>query len=444
MIFWAVINVAVSLFFGLCIKAPLMRAYLFLNYVLIVNPAFMWAFFDIAHPKFLAGHSSYTLAMVFMALFNIILCGTFMLLMRTLPHSKLAKRYVVAHRINYNQNIHRIILITSMLAMLGYLGKLGLDSIGALRILDVVDRGPSLQLIKILAGFDLIAIILLSELRMAIKERFSTIDVVLSAMLIVSLGFALSTGSRSQTLTVMIIGLIGYRDVVRRYKIIIFPAIAAVIPSSFLLFPLLAYYRGSNYDFTEARYLLEDTGSTIQDIMGDVVVTRLNYHESLARVIDYVQYNGPSGGTVYWNNIIGVIPRLIWPDKPEISNNSRELGHQLGLVTQNDSMTSIGLQVVGEAFFEFGWLGLWIAVFQALIFTLIHKNFFRPGNPAAMTVYIFIAFFILQRDGYFAVVPGLIWQIIGFIIFFGTFALLMNKPRRVSFHEALPSRFTHR
>ena len=108
-----------------------------------------------------------------------------------------------------------------------------------------------------------------------------------------------------------------------------------------------------------------------------------------------------------------------------ISNDSQLLRRQLGLVTLNDQSTSIGLQVVGESFFEYGWIGLWVAIFQALIFAFGHRNLYRPGNPAAMAVYIVFCIYILQRDGYFAVVPGLIWLFIGFVFFFGILGLLL-------------------
>ena len=35
--------------------------------------------------------------------------------------------------------------------------------------------------------------------------------------------------------------------------------------------------------------------------------------------------------------------------------------------------------------------------------------------------------YILQRDGYFAVVAGLIYLLIGFFFFFGVFALLLRS-----------------
>ncbi|MEQ8327950.1 MAG: hypothetical protein RIE84_07810 [Parvibaculum sp.] len=443
MVFWAVVNVAISLIFVLSIKAPLMRAYLILNYVLIVNPTFMWTFFGIAHPRFIPGHGSYEIALIYMALFNLVLCCSFLVLMRLLPRSRFARRHVLAHRINTSEDTGRMVFIAVGLVALGVTGKLVLDSMGALRMLDAGGTGPFLQAVKVLAGFDLLSIVLLGELRLSAKRRQKLLNSVLASVLLISFILAVASGSRSQSVTVLLLGLLAYRDVVLHYRLVVVPVLALVIPVVFMLFPLLGHYRNHNYDLTEALYLLEKTNQDRYEIMLDVVATRLNYQETVARAVDVVQHQGPMGGAVYWNNIVGVIPRLIWEGKPSIDNDSRQIGHMLGIVTVDDTSTSIGLQVVGESFFEYGWLGLWVAVFQALIFTMIHKNLYCPGNRVGMTAYIFVSLYILQRDGYFAVVPGLIWLLIGFILFFGTFAVLMPRRRKPPSNETLPYRFSH-
>lgn len=447
MVFWATINILISMLMFYLIRSPLMRAYLVVNYILIMNPVFMWVFFEIAHPKFMPGRDSYVIALQFMAAYNVVLCVGFYSWMHSLPRSRLVHRTVVKHRLNTHENTGALLMVVLLTMAIGFVGKFGLEASGAFRMGEAGNRGegPWLQALKVFAGFDLLAVILLGEMRQMPGRRSPLFDLTLPALVAFSLAAALFTGSRAQTVTVLIIAMLAYRDVVRRWAIVVYPALAAVIPSLFLLFPLLSYYRGNKYSFTEASYLLDASTASARDVLAEVIVTRLNYLEPIARAVNYVESGGAAGGAVYWNNIIGVIPRLIWPDKPEVSNESRELGHQLDLVTRDDTATSIGLQVVGEAFYEYGWLGLCVAVFQALIFVLIHKNFFLPGNPAAMTVYIYSAFYILQRDGYFAVVPGLIWLAIGFFFFFLAFQLLLPRSRSPRpTHEALPHRPTYR
>lgn len=428
MVYWAVINVALSVAFFLLIRSNLMRFYLLLNYVLIVNPAFIWAFLGEAHPLFIPGSPSYETALAYMAMFNIVLCGSFMFFLRYLPNLGVIRRNLLSDRLNSTEHISRVVLSALLLFGMGLLGKLLLDGMGALRMLDVGGEGPLLQALKVFAGFDILALLVLGEVRHSHRAHIP----VLLPLIGVSFVVAMISGSRAQTITILIIMMIVYRSTVRKYWYLVYPAVVAAMPLVFYIFPLLGFYRISNHNFAEANYLVQQMEITPSQIMVDVFVTRLNYLEPLARVIDFVARDGPAGGSVYWNNIIGVVPRLIWPGKPEISNDSQFLGHQLGLVTLNDESTSIGLQVVGESFFEYGWIGLWVAVFQALIFAFGQRIFYRPGNPAAMGAYTMFCIYILQRDGYFAVVPGLIYLLIGFFFFFGVFGLLLRSRRRTT------------
>lgn len=443
MLFWGCVNLAISVVFFVMIKAPLMRAYLILSFVLLINPAFMWGLFGAAHAKFIPGGDSYIVALVFIAAFHIVLCTSFIGLMRTLPRARLARRGIVQHRVNDSTDVTRIAMVTILLAVIGFTGKVGMEAMGAFRMLDGGGSGPFLQLLKVFAGFDVLAVIFLGEMRLAQKRRQGILNTLLLVLLMASVVAALTTGSRSQTLTVLIIAMLAYRDKVRQHWYLVYPPLLLVVPLLFYVFPLLGYYRQARVTLAEAWLQLEQSEVRASEIMVEVLVTRLNYLETVARAIGIAQFQGPRGGSVYWNNVIGIIPRAIWPGKPEITNNSRELGHQLGLLTLDDESTSVGLHLVGEAFYEYGWLGLWVAVFQALLFTMIHKNFFYPGRPAAMAVYTFACFNILQRDGYFAVVPGLIWLIIGVTCFFWAYSLLLRQPRIKTPYDPVPHRFTH-
>ena len=431
MLFWATVNLFISAGFGYLIKAPLVRAYLILNFVLIIQPMFLWAFFGLAHPLFQPGNPSYITGLIFQAFFNLILCLGFLCFMRALPRSRMIKRNVLRHRVNVSDRYTTITYIIVLLAVFGVLGKLSLAAMGAFRMNEGGGGdSPYLQLLKVFAGYDLIAIVLLGEIRLSVMRRLRTVNTVLLALILLALAFALWSGSRSQVVTVLILTLLGYRDFLRRNWIVMFPSLGLLLPSVFIIFPFLGYYRNSGHSFSEAIFYLRSAGLDTWDIVVDVILTRLNYSETYVRVFDAVERAGPSGGAVYWNNIIGVIPRVIWPSKPQIANNSKALGHELGLVSIDDTNTSIGLQVVGEAYYEYGWIGLWVAAFQALIFVLIHKNLYYPGNRVAMTIYTMLCFYILQRDGYFAVVPGLIWQVISFSIFFGLIAFLLPRAKR--------------
>ena len=344
---WAIINVMISIAFFLLIRANLMRFYLLLNYVLIVNPAFMWLIFGEAHPKFVPSSNTYEIALIYMAIFNIVLCSSFMFFIKQLPPLSLVRRHLMGHQLISIQPTNRVIFAALILCIMGLVGKLLLDGMGALRMLDSGSGGPLLQATKMLSSFDILALLVLGEVRNSRRVHIS----VLLPLIGVSLAVAVITGSRSQTITMLIIALIVYRSTVRKYWFLFYPAVVAISPLVFFVFPFLGLYRLNSHNFALALYLFERMEVKPTEIMLDVLVTRLNYLEPLARVINLVTWEGPSGGSVYWNNIIGLVPRLIWPGKPVFGNDSQLLGHQLGLVTLNDESTSIGLQVVGESFF---------------------------------------------------------------------------------------------
>lgn len=434
MFFWALVNFAISAGCFRLIKSPLVRAYLVINFILVIQPIFIVTFFGLAHPLYQPGNPIYSTVLIFQAVFNLIVCCSFVLFMRVLPRLRLLKRSVLMHPLNSSRQYSGILKRVLFLAIIGAFGKYSLVSLGAFKMNSAgASTSQFLQLLKSFSSFDLMAIAFLGEFRLNPIMGSKKINFFLIPLLIVSACFAVFSGSRSQVITILLFALMAYRDVIGKNKIVSILSIVIAMPSLFIMFPLLAHYRNFDFDFSEAFYQLEIAGRTGQAIMFDVISTRLNYNEAIARAFDFVQTFGPAGGDVYWSNIIGLIPRVIWPSKPLISNNSQLLGHYLGIVTSNDESTSIGLQVVGEAFYEFGWLGIWVAAFQGLIFTFIHKNFFYPHNRVAMTIFTVSSVYVLQRDGYFAVIPGLVWQAISYFVFFGFISISLYgfrlKPR---------------
>jgi len=84
-------------------------------------------------------------------------------------------------------------------------------------------------------------------------------------------------------------------------------------------------------------------------------------------------------------------------------------------------MTSIGLRPLGEAFYELGIFGLSIAIFQGVIFAFFYRQFSYVSESAvAFTIYFYSIIYLVTRDGFFALIPGLIYLFIGWIVFFST------------------------
>jgi len=418
MTIWAIINTLIFVIFTKVLKSPILRVYLLVNFIIFVIPVYMDYFFGIHHPKFIPGDISYALSLKYMSIFNIVLCVSYVLLLNSIPKIAQISSSLRYHSLNSPNPDSSAIASIFMMIGVAFLAKLQLNTMGSIRMLEVTSGGPYLQLLKVFGGFDILALILFGEVRNFVNKYGKMYNKLYFSAVVLCMMFAIYSGSRGQVVIVILITLLAFRRKIWRHRIVMVPVLMSGLPFLFVIFPLIGYWRVSEYNLDDALFLFDKYGETGIYIMLNVLSTRLNYLEPLARVISLVTEKGPAGGESYWNNLIGVIPRAIWSGKPQITNNSQDLGHELNLVSLTDESTSIGLRVLGESFYEFGWLGIWIAIFQALIFVLIHKNLYFPGKAVSMTVYIYMIIFLITRDGYFAVIPGLIWVIIGIALFF--------------------------
>jgi hypothetical protein len=89
-------------------------------------------------------------------------------------------------------------------------------------------------------------------------------------------------------------------------------------------------------------------------------------HRSLSRGVlmifsDIVNKTGESvgfeGGTTYLVALGNLVPRLLWPEKPD-STVGKVIGQKYGFVQAEDDATSIASTVMGEGYMNFGLAGL--------------------------------------------------------------------------------------
>jgi len=417
-----VINIFSIVCFFFVARSTIVRVQLLINYLLLLNPILIFFLFGYSHPLFVAENENNILALIFILFYNFTLWFSFILFMRTMPSFKGFITFSNSLRINLIENGVGLATIVTIFALLVYTIKFYLDSLGAFKMLDPIDHSIfGLQLLKVFAHLDLLIIIYLGELRLRKYLSNKFLNFLLLTIISISLYFAFFSGSRVQVVILLLVTLISFRDI---FSIKRFIFALPLLPVFFLIFPFLSLYLGKNHSFTYAWEKLNIQDFSFMSNFFDILVTRLNYFEPLVRVIDYVYEHKSNGGEIYLNNLIGLVPRFIWPEKPLIGNNGVELGHKLEMLTINDNFTSIGLQGIGEAFYELAWLGIVIGVFLALLFWLIQRLFYVPSNPVSMSIYIYLILYIVQRDAYFALIPGLVLQLIGIVIFFGTLSFL--------------------
>lgn len=138
---------------------------------------------------------------------------------------------------------------------------------------------------------------------------------------------------------------------------------------------------------------------------GDIFVDRLNYSRVLGLVMSIPL--DIEGGSHYLNNIIGLIPRWLWEDKPILGLNLNQIGHDLLILQYSDTTTSIGLSNIGESYALLGWWGLVNAIPLGVIFK-IGQIYLEIFNPVSKLIGAIIIIVILTAESLTYILPTLI------------------------------------
>ena len=151
---------------------------------------------------------------------------------------------------------------------------------------------------------------------------------------------------------------------------------------------------------------------------------RLNYLHINAEVMKLTNNQGPLGISYYDDNIIDLIPRILWTDKPVITNNSDIIGFQMGLQPSIDKTLhfSIGIRPIGESFLMLSWLGVLcaipIGIFFYIVTLILNHNF--SLNP----LYFFYCIELLKNDTFNAIIPSFFHYLFGCIFFLCSLLLI--------------------
>ncbi len=160
-----------------------------------------------------------------------------------------------------------------------------------------------------------------------------------------------------------------------------------------------------------------------KDIFNDSLLVRLGYQFPLARAIKIYDNDKLEYKTDYLDNIIALVPRVLWPEKPVIGINSNDMGHDLDLVHPTDRVTSIGVTPVGEAFYELGYLGIFIVPIFLAFLLYLFTQILNEGSWLGFLLSIILGLLLGMSDWYSSLIPALLKT---FIIFY-FFGLLLNK-----------------
>jgi hypothetical protein len=427
LLFWIAVNIAVTVFLIVAVRQFLLTFCLVVDFVLLVQPAIIEVLFGVVHPKHGLEPEVYETALAFIALYNLIVGISFQFFQKSIPMFGVTKRYFATNAIDRQVHPAPVVLSSLVLICVALAAKLSLHSLGQFLMMDEREQSPFVQLLKVLGSFDVCLLIFLGEFKMARSQGTKALNMLYVAVAVVALGLAFLSGSRFQVLIILIIAAISHRALIRQHLAMVGAGVIFALPTLFVIFPLLGFYRRNEYNLNATIEQLDSVWDESNAVMMDVITTRLNYLEPVAQVLNYTDKFGPAGGTVYLNNFLALIPRLVWHDKPVIENNATSLGQMLGLAAADDWTTAIGLRAIGEAYIELAWLGLLVAVVQGLTFAIFHKQLAYPQSPVFYAIYINLAIFFASHDAYFAVLPGLVYFVAGWVLFLAIMSLFLPR-----------------
>lgn len=144
--------------------------------------------------------------------------------------------------------------------------------------------------------------------------------------------------------------------------------------------------------FSGNRSLTEATAGAVGRT--DFIHQVAHIHSMTPSVIPY------QNGETYSYFLVSFIPRILWPDKPLTGTANAFYAVTYGITDEEGARTTtFGVSLLGEAFINFGWIGVvLIMLLQGLIISILEHIFgglkSGPGGQA-----VFIAFFVFFLNG---------------------------------------------
>jgi hypothetical protein len=163
----------------------------------------------------------------------------------------------------------------------------------------------------------------------------------------------------------------------------------------------------------------------IRESFCDIFSDRLNYIGPLSRIFELGNFERTLNYSSYFDNIIGLVPRFLWSDKPTIGIDGNFIGHNLNIIDSKDNLTSIALGSIGESYYLLGFLGLTIAAFQGLLMAMLDK-FSIYKNYIFSVLYFFISLEIILISSYSLVIPKIVKIIFTYCILMLVFQKILG------------------
>jgi len=124
----------------------------------------------------------------------------------------------------------------------------------------------------------------------------------------------------------------------------------------------------------------------------EILIGRLSLLESVSgsiRIVKRSIWEYYYGKTYLWA-LTGVVPKILWNNKPDLSFGT-EFGHASGMLKKTNNVTSISVTYIGEAYLNFGFFGMAIFFLYGIVSSVLYNWVLRRKNSSTrVLIYILI------------------------------------------------------
>ena len=442
---------------------PIINLYLITNVIIYYLPALIYITFGLTHPAMSYNYNNiidykliFTDGIILILIFDILLIGSYLLFQNT-------KLFKFSNRDFFSGNLFEkyfykffgiVFFITIILDFFDLVGN------NSFMNQDNIFCNPNLSLIakihdnintyeffsnikQIISTFsNLKFYLLIITLYYYISYKNKKNLCLLTIIIIYNFTLAIILGSKFSIIFIIIIFFCIFYNYFLKLKNIIYASF--IFFMSLYFFPIIGVYRAlytKKYNETECfivkekmQYIIENnlhlikgeglisyfsSISHLSEIFTynnfinkpiEILLTRLNYFDITLRTINLKLKNSIDNNfTFYFDNIYSLIPRLFYPDKKIILNNSNYLAVELGIL--NHPFNAIGLRPIAEGFYYLGYYYVIIALILGLTFCILGK-LFDSSNFLIKSSVLYISILILKRDSFHTIVPGVFHELI--------------------------------
>jgi hypothetical protein len=297
------------------------------------------------------------------------------------------------------------------------------------------------QYTSFLEGFDLLLIATLTMLSFSADPPSSGIGsnkwhAILSCLVVSTP--ALISGFRGLFVLPWIILITSLYWAQKRFPWKLFTALA--LSTYFIIIPITSFYKTARQ--RDGLSIAESVNYTVDelekvdliDYLGEksgTIKERYAIMPIFSVIVDRTGETVPyqEGGT-YLNFFLNFIPRFVWPDKPSVNGFSNSLPREYGIIGFDDEHTSVGLGMLGEAWTNFGYVGL---LFFMPLYGIIYRFLFgwilvkSDFSKAACAIYMPILWQLAQQEN---VLVNNIGAIFKFLLLMWLFTLFLPTAQR--------------